>query len=92
MKFDGEPEGRETTPRAARIDVSYDVLVRCEAGEIEARILNVSGRGFRLQASQPLEVGWHVTVEALKLSPVKAVIRWTVGLDCGGTFLEPVAL
>ena len=85
-------EGREYRPRAPRIDVEYDVLVRCDANEIPAQIVNLSGRGFRLRASAELQPGRKVTLLAHKGHTVRAVIRWACGNDAGGIFDEPVAL
>jgi hypothetical protein len=92
MKFEGQLEGREVEPRGARIPVRYDALVQCETGAVEAQILNVSGKGFRLQSSSALEPGWDVQVQVGKLAPVRATIRWSCGLEAGGVFAEPVAL
>ena len=51
-------------PRDPRVDVDFDVRVHCDAGEIEAQIVNLSSDGFRLHSANPLEVGWEVTLEA----------------------------
>ena len=92
MKLDGELDGREIEPRGARIGVAYDALLRCDAGEFDAQILNVSGKGFRLRSRIALEPGWDVSVHVAKLAPVRASIRWASGLEAGGVFLESVAL
>ena len=52
MKFERRLQGRELKPRAARIDVQYDALVRFDSTAVEAMILNVSSRGFRLRAAE----------------------------------------
>ncbi|MFL6830089.1 MAG: PilZ domain-containing protein [Sphingomicrobium sp.] len=92
MKLDGKLEGRECVERPARITVCYDALVRLDWGTVEAQILDVSGRGFRLRCRKELEPGTEVTLEVPKLAPVRAIIRWTSGKDAGGVFAEPVAL
>lgn len=92
MKFEGKFEGREISPRAARIEVAYDVLVRHETGEVRAQILNLSGQGFRIRLSDALEAGSQVTLEVANLPPVKAIIRWASEYEAGGVFVEPVAL
>jgi hypothetical protein len=92
MKFEGELEGRELRTRAARTDVSFDVLVRCTAGEFQARIVNLSGSGFRLQSAQALEPGWGVTLEVANMPPVNGIIRWARDLEAGGVFVDPVTL
>jgi len=92
MKFEGQLEGRELAPRAARTDVCFEVLVKCPAGDFQARIVNLSARGFRLRSSQALEPGWEVTLEVGKLPPVSALVRWAAGLEAGGVFANPVTL
>jgi len=92
MKFEGKLEGRELVPRPARIDASFDVLLRCPAGEFGASITNLSGRGFRLRSPCVLEPGCQISLEVPKMPPVKGVIRWAAGNDAGGVFVEAVAL
>jgi hypothetical protein len=92
MKFEGKFDGHELHRRAARTDVVFDVLVRCAAGDLDAQIVNLSGSGFRLRSSEPLEVGAQVALEVAKLPPVKAVVRWTRGREAGGVFLDAVTL
>jgi len=79
-------------PRDPRVEVEYDVRVHCEAGDIEAHLVNLSSDGFRLHTSNPLQVGWEVTLEAAKNFPVRALICWACGNESGGVFSEPVAL
>ena len=79
-------------PRDPRVDVEFDVRVHCEAGDIEAHLVNLSSDGFRLHTSNPLHVGWEVTLEAAKNFPVRALICWACGNESGGVFSEPVAL
>jgi hypothetical protein len=92
MKHEGRLVAREWRARTTRVDVGYDVFVRCAAGEIAARIINVSNNGFRLHLEQALEEGSEIVLEMPCAQPVKAVIRWAAGLDAGGVFLEPAAL
>lgn len=92
MKHEAILEGQDWPPRDTRVDVGYDVRVFCDAGEIHAQLVNVSSDGFRLHSSDPLEVGWEVTLQAARHDTVKAVICWACGLEAGGVFAEPVAL
>jgi hypothetical protein len=92
MKHEAILEGHELLPRDTRVDVGYDVRVHCEAGEIPAQLVNLSSDGFRLHSTDPLQVGWEVTLQAARYDSVKAVICWACGLDSGGVFAEPVAL
>ena len=92
MKHEAILEGQDWLPRDPRVDVGFDVRVHCEAGEIEAQLLNLSSDGFRLHSANPLQVGWEVTLEAAKQFPVRALICWACGNDAGGVFEESVAL
>ena len=92
MKHEAILAGQDWLPRDPRVAVDFDVRVRCEAGEIDAQIVNLSSDGFRLHSAGPLQVGWEVTLEAAKDFPVKALICWACGLEAGGVFAEPVAL
>lgn len=92
MKFEGKLEGREIVPRPARIDASFDVLVRCAAGEFGASITNLSGQGFRLRTPRSLEPGWEISLEVPRMPAVKGVIRWVSGENAGGVFKDAVAL
>ena len=92
MKFEGKLEGREMPSRASRIDVNYPVRVRCESGDFEARMMNLSASGFRLRSSEALAVGANITLQVARLTPVKAVVRWADGPEAGGVFLESMAL
>jgi hypothetical protein len=92
MKHEAILAAANWSPRDPRVDVDFDVLVHCEAGDIDAQIVNLSSDGFRLQTSGPLQVGWEVTLEAARQFPVKALICWACGSEAGGVFADPVAL
>lgn len=92
MSFEGKIEGQPLKRRPTRITVRYDAMVRCDAGEIPAQILDISAEGFRLRSRHRLEAGWTVSVEVPKREPVRAMIRWARGHEAGGVFLERVAL
>jgi hypothetical protein len=92
MKHEVILEGQDRLQRDPRVDVGYDVLVQCEAGEIDAQLLNLSSDGFRLHTADPLQVGWEVMIQAPTHESVRALICWACGLDAGGVFAEPVAL
>jgi hypothetical protein len=92
MKHEAILAGQDWLPRDPRVAVDFDVRVRCEAGDIDAQIVNLSSDGFRLHSAGPLQVGWEVTLEVEKDFPVRALICWACGLEAGGVFAEPVAL
>lgn len=91
MNLEHNFEGQDFRPRAPRIDVQYEVVVRVDANEIPATIVNLSGCGFGLHASAALEAGREVTLLARRHT-ARAVIRWARGNHAGGLFAEPVAL
>ena len=92
MKFEGKLYGRGLVPRPARTDTSFDVRVRCAAGEFDANVVNLSGMGFRLRSPHAFEPGCEISLEVPRLPPVKGVIRWVTGREAGGVFTEAVAL
>jgi hypothetical protein len=92
MKLEGQQPGRELKQRAPRTNTSFEVLVRCAAGEFKASVTNLSGNGFRLRSPRALEPGWEISLEVPKLPPVRCVIHWVAGNDAGGIFLESIAL
>lgn len=92
MKHEPILAGDEWPPRDPRVDVDFDVRVHCEAGSIEAHILNLSADGFRLYTAKPIAAGAEVTLEATEQFPVKAIICWASGLESGGVFADPVTL
>jgi hypothetical protein len=92
MKLDGRLEGREVSTRPTRTDVAYDVWLSCDSGEFEAQIVNLSAMGFRLRSNAELKAGTQATLKVAKLPPVEVVIRWVLGDECGGAFVEPVIL
>ena len=92
MTYAGQLEGRSFVPRPARIATSFDVMVRCSAGQFSANITNLSGKGFGLRSTCSLEPGWEISLELPKVPPVRGVIRWVAGNDAGGIFAEAVAL
>ena len=92
MKYEGKLEGRPFQPRAPRIDVEYDAMVRIATGAVEAQILNVSSKGFRFHSEAAFEPGTEITIEVDERDPVKGLIRWSSGDEAGGVFLEAIAL
>lgn len=92
MKHEDRLEGREWSPRGARIEVDWAVLIDSPAGKIGAEVLNVSARGFRLRTALTLEPGWKVSMRFAKDAPLDAVIQWVEGAHAGGVFAEAAAL
>lgn len=80
-------------PRRHRIDVAHDaMLVMSDGSEQAVRITDVSSGGFRLHSKDTLPIGEHVFLRVPRYGNFPAQIRWALGSDAGGVFLEPVNL
>jgi hypothetical protein len=55
-------------------------------------IVDVSAGGFRLRTGDTLPIGEHVFLRVARYGDFPAQIRWALGSDAGGVFLEPVEL
>ena len=77
--------------RVSRFPVEIDARVR-ELGDqgADARILNISERGFMAQAEGRFEVGSRVWLILPGRERANAVIKWTAGDKLGAEFAEPV--
>jgi len=92
MKHENFFAARELTPRDVRVAADCEVRVRCDDGEIDAQLVNLSSDGFRLHSERSLQPGWVVTLEAAGHDPVKALVCWVCGCEAGGVFAESAAL
>jgi hypothetical protein len=92
MKYDGRLEGRELPPRDVRVDAPREVTVGCRDGDIQGRIINLSSEGFRLHSETALQPGCEITLRTANEGPVKAIVCWASGAECGGIFAEAAAL
>lgn len=79
--------------RAARVSVSQDaVLVLADGSELPVKITDVSSGGFRLSVAETLPIGQHVFLRVERYGDFPAQIRWALGEEAGGVFLQPVEL
>lgn len=80
-------------PRRHRIEVAHDAtLVLSDGSEQAVTITDVSSGGFRLETAEALPIGEHVFLRVPRYGDFPAQIRWSLGGDAGGVFLEPVEL
>ena len=80
-------------PRGHRIEVAHEAtLVTADGSEHSVTITDVSSGGFRLQTPETLRIGEHVFLRVPRYGDFPAQIRWALGSDAGGVFLEPVQL
>jgi len=79
--------------RRQRIKVAHDAkLVTAQGAEHAVTITDVSAGGFRLRSEITLPIGEHVFLRVDRYGDFPAQIRWSLGSDAGGVFLEPVSL
>ncbi len=67
-------------------------LIDSDGGRVEVLVTDISGYGFRLEAGETLVVGEQVRLQFQRHGEVKAEIRWALGTEAGGRFLEPCPL
>jgi hypothetical protein len=80
-------------PRRHRIEVAHDAtLVLSDGTEHRVTITDVSSGGFRLQTGETMPIGEHVFLRVPRYGDFPAQIRWALGKDAGGVFLQPVDL
>ena len=78
-------------PRRQRVEVAQDAtLVMSDGTEHPVTIVDVSAGGFRLRTGDTLPIGEHVFLRVARYGDFPAQIRWALGPDAGGVFLEPV--
>ncbi|MGE5562225.1 MAG: PilZ domain-containing protein [Bacillota bacterium] len=91
MQFQDQMQERAFRPRPPRVDIGFDVLLHCADAQFEARIVNLSARGFRVRSPRALEPGCEISLQSGKLPPVRGLIRWAAGNDAGGSFMDAAA-
>ena len=84
-------------PRTPRIDARHPaVLVASDGGEMKVTVTDLSNRGFRVEAEENLFIGENIMIgECVNLRVPRygdfpAQIRWALGCEAGGIFLEPM--
>jgi hypothetical protein len=85
-----DPSNRRQGPR-------YPVNVEGKVRELgtegnEARILNISEKGFMAESSGEYEVGSRVWLMLPGRDRASAIVRWTAGHRLGAEFAEPIIL
>lgn len=79
--------------RASRLPVELEARMR-ELGEsgVEAKVLNISERGFMAVADGRFEVGSRVWLMLPGRDRANAVVKWTAGDKIGAEFAEPISI
>ena len=85
-----ETEERRRDPR---LPVELEARMReLGASGVEAKIFNISERGFMAVADGHFEVGTRVWLMLPGRDRANAVVKWTAGDKIGAEFAEPMAL
>lgn len=79
--------------RAPRVDGRHSAtLVTSDGVLIPATVTNLSNSGFRLRSNELLRIGEYVALRVKNYGDFPGQIRWALGEEAGGVFLEPVTL
>ncbi len=79
--------------RSMRLPVELEGKMReLGASGVEAKVLNISERGFMAVAEGRFEVGSRVWLMLPGRQRANAVVKWTAGDKLGAEFAEPVSL
>jgi predicted RecB family nuclease len=79
--------------RSPRLAVAHETQMRSsDAYTVEVRVRNVSTCGFMAECAQPARIGSYVILEVPGIGPVHAQVRWQIGINMGGMFLDPISL
>ena len=87
---EADPSDRRTAPRYP-VDVEGKVRELGAEGS-EARVLNISEKGFMAESAGDFDVGSRVWLILPGRDRASAVIRWTAGTRLGAEFAEPISL
>ena len=83
---------RGLNKRAPRIDVRRPaVLINSDGAAADVTVLDVSSGGFKLEVSECPRIGEFVRLRVEHGDEFPAQIRWALGNEAGGVFLEPVS-
>lgn len=87
------PRDRSWIKRAPRIDGEHEALVVDSEGRLyPVKILDISSGGFKLQADETFRIGEYIGIRVSKYGEFSAQIRWALGTEAGGVFLQPIVL
>ena len=79
--------------RFTRLPVELDAKMReLGANGVEAKVLNISERGFMAVSDGCFEVGTRVWLMLPGRERANAIIKWVVGDKIGAEFSEPLTL
>jgi hypothetical protein len=79
--------------QVGRLPVELEAKMRqLGASGVEAKVINISERGFMAESDGRFEVGSRVWLMLPGRERANAVVKWTAGDKLGAEFAEPVSL
>ena len=87
---EADPSDRRRSPRYL-VDVEGKVRELGTEGS-EARVLNISEKGFMAESAGEFDVGSRVWLILPGRDRASAIVRWTAGNRLGAEFAEPVSI
>ena len=89
----GDPKNHGNGRRAPRVEGRFEATAVDEAGrEYAVVVRDLSSTGFRLEARESFRIGERIALRVSRYGDFPAEIRWSLGNEAGGIFLEPVKL
>jgi hypothetical protein len=78
---------------AQRLPIDVDAKMReLGANGVEAKVINISERGFMAATDTAFEVGSRIWLMLPGRLRANAVVKWTAGNKLGCEFAEPISL
>jgi hypothetical protein len=79
--------------RSGRTPISGRTRRRAQSGySIEVTVRDVSTGGFMAQCAEAVRIGSYVSLDVPGIGPVNAQVRWQLGREMGGMFVDPISL
>lgn len=79
--------------RLPRLPVDIEAKMReLGASGVEAKVLNISERGFMAESEARFEVGSRVWLMLPGRERANAVVKWTAGDKLGAEFAHPISV
>lgn len=79
--------------RSGRTPVEGRTQLRAQSWySIEVRVCDVSTSGFMAECSELVRIGSYVALDVPGIGPVNAQVRWQLGGQMGGMFVDPISL
>jgi len=86
-------EDQSDRRRSSRLPVELEAKMReLGASGVEAKVVNISERGFMAVSEARFEVGSRVWLMLPGRERANAVIKWTAGDKIGAEFADPISI